>query len=60
MQQSKYIPVHCICIDESIFEAVAKNGSFGFAKGWLVWRAKPNVPFVCRLNFIFFCAVGEK
>jgi hypothetical protein len=28
------------------FCAVAKNGSFGFAKGWLVCRAKPNVPFV--------------
>jgi hypothetical protein len=25
---------------------LAKNGSFGFAKGWLVCRAKPNVPFV--------------
>jgi hypothetical protein len=27
-------------------EALAKNGSFGFVKGRLVWRAKPNVPFV--------------
>jgi hypothetical protein len=26
--------------------ALAKNGSFGFAKGGLVCRAKPNVPFV--------------
>ncbi len=26
--------------------ALAKNGSFGFAKGWLLCRAKPNVPFV--------------
>jgi len=26
--------------------ALAKNGSFGFAKGRLVCRAKPNVPFV--------------
>jgi hypothetical protein len=25
---------------------VAKNGSFGFAKDRLVYRAKPNVPFV--------------
>jgi hypothetical protein len=25
---------------------LAKNGSFGFAKRWLVCRAKPNVPFV--------------
>jgi len=30
----------------SIFGALAKNGSFGFAKRWLVCRAKPNVPFV--------------
>ena len=29
-----------------IVGAWAKNGSFGFAKGWLVYRAKPNVPFV--------------
>ncbi len=29
-----------------IIGAVAKNGSFGFAKGRLVCRAKPNVPFV--------------
>ena len=28
------------------FRAVEKNGSFGFAKGRLVCRAKPNVPFV--------------
>jgi len=27
--------------------ALAKNGSFGFAKGWLVCRAKPNVPLLC-------------
>jgi len=26
--------------------ALAKNGSFGFAKGRLLCRAKPNVPFV--------------
>jgi hypothetical protein len=40
---------------------MAKNGSFGFAKGRLVCRAKPNVPFV-RLaeNFKIFCAVGKK
>jgi len=29
-----------------LFPSVAKNGSFGFAKGWLMCRAKPNVPFV--------------
>jgi len=31
--------------------ALAKNDSFGFAKGWLVCRAKPNVPFVSWLSF---------
>jgi hypothetical protein len=29
-----------------IVGALAKNGSLGFAKGRLVCRAKPNVPFV--------------
>ena len=29
-----------------MFGAVAKNGSFGFVKGRIVCRAKPNVPFV--------------
>jgi hypothetical protein len=43
-----------------VFRALAKNGSFGFAKGRLVCRAKPNVPFV-RLAKIFFkkCAVEK-
>ena len=40
--------------------AWAKNGSFGFAKDWLVCRAKPNVPFV-RWQKIELkkCAVGK-
>jgi hypothetical protein len=29
-----------------IVGALAKNGSFGFAKGRLVCRAKPKEPFV--------------
>jgi hypothetical protein len=33
-----------------VIGAWVKNGSFGFAKGRLVCRAKPNVPFV-RLTF---------
>jgi hypothetical protein len=33
-------------IPEIVLRAVAENGSFGFAKGRLVCRAKPNVPFV--------------
>jgi hypothetical protein len=40
--------------------ALAKNGSFGFAKGWLVCRAKPNVPFVRLAKIVFKkCAVGK-
>jgi len=31
-----------------------KNGSFGFAKGRIVCRAKPNVPF-CAVGFFVFC-----
>jgi hypothetical protein len=38
--------------------ALAKNGSFGFAKGWLVCRAKPNVPFVRWQVFILFRVVN--
>jgi len=34
-------------IQKVIFNSVVdKNGSFGFAKGWFVSWAKPNVPFV--------------
>jgi len=40
--------------------AVEKNGSFGFAKGRLVCRAKPNVPFVRLAKIVFKkCAVGK-
>jgi hypothetical protein len=40
--------------------ALAKNGSFGFAKCRLVCRVKPNEPFV-RLDKIVFkkCAVEK-
>ena len=43
-----------------VFGALAKNGSFGLAKGRLACWAKPNVPFV-RLDKIDFkkCAVGK-
>jgi hypothetical protein len=40
---------------------LAKNGSFGFAKGRLVCRAKPNVPFVRLAKIVFKkCVVGKK
>ena len=43
-----------------VFGALAKNGSFGFAKRWLVCRAKPNVPFVRLAKIVFKkCAVGK-
>ena len=43
-----------------VLGALAKNGSFGFAKGRAVCRVKPNVPFV-RLTEIVFkkCAVEK-
>jgi len=37
--------------------AVGKFCSFGFAKGWLVCRAKPNVQNAGG-EIYFFCAVG--
>ena len=40
--------------------SLAKNGSFGFAKGRLVYRAKPNVPFVQLAKIVFKkCEVGK-
>jgi hypothetical protein len=36
---------------------VEKNGSFGFAKGRLVCRAKPNVPFVRQVYLLFVCSI---
>jgi hypothetical protein len=42
------------------FGALAKNGSFGIAKGRIVCRAKPNVPFVRLAKIVFKkCAVGK-
>jgi hypothetical protein len=36
---------------------LAKNGSFGFAKGRLVCRAKPNVPFVRWHIPVYVCSL---
>ena len=42
-------------------KALAKNGSFGFAKGRLVCRAKPNVPFVRLAKIVFKkCGAAKK
>jgi len=39
---------------------LAKNGSFGFAKGRLACRAKLNVPFVRLAKIVFKkCVVGK-
>jgi hypothetical protein len=38
----------------SVCGALAKNGSFGFAKRWLVCRAKPNVLFTHLILFLFY------
>jgi len=40
--------------------AFAKNGSFGFAKGRLVCRAKPNVPLAGWLKIVFKKCGWEK
>jgi hypothetical protein len=49
-----------IIFEYMVFGALAKNGSFGFAKGRLVCRAKPNVPFVRLAKIVFKkCAVGK-
>jgi hypothetical protein len=42
------------------FCALAKNGSFGFAMGRLVCRAKPNVPFVRLAKIEFKKSAVEK
>jgi hypothetical protein len=39
---------------------LAKSGSFGFAKGRLVCRAKPNVPFVRLAKIVFKKVRWEK
>jgi len=37
-----------------------KSGSFGFAKGWLVVGAKPNVPLAGGLKLFLKNAGGKK
>jgi len=43
-----------------VIGAVAKSGSFGFAKRWLVCRAKPNVPLVRLAKIVFKKVRWEK
>jgi len=47
-------------LESIVLGALAKNGSFGFAKGRLVCRAKPNVPFVrlavSLFSFLSLCS----
>jgi len=56
----KFVGKFSFILVEKVIRAVAKNGSFGFAKGWPVCRAKPNVPLVrwLKLN-LKKCAVGK-
>ncbi len=49
--KSKYVFVSVIIMNCRNY-ALAKNGSFGFAKAWIVCRAKPNVPFVRLANIV--------
>jgi hypothetical protein len=37
-----------------------KSGSFGFAKGWFVFRAKPNVPLAGWLKLFLKNAGRQK
>jgi len=49
-----------VLLIHNLTRALAKNGSFGFAKGRLMCREKPNVPFVRWAKIIFKkCAVGK-
>ncbi|HNY45166.1 MAG TPA: hypothetical protein PKH15_10800, partial [Bacteroidales bacterium] len=41
-----------------IFSCLENEGSFGFAKGWLLCRAKTNVP-ECAVAFLF-CLYAAK
>jgi hypothetical protein len=43
-----------------VLGALAKNGSFGFAKGRFVCQAKPNVPFVRLVKIVFKKCALEK
>jgi len=47
-------------IEYMVFGALGKNGSFGFAKGRLVCRAKPNVPFVLLAKIVLKKCAVEK
>ena len=59
----KFVLSYIFCLQRYKFfrsGVLAKNGSFGFAKGRLVCRAKPNVPFVRLAKIVFKkCAVGK-
>ena len=49
-----------VLLTHNLTRALAKNGSFGFAKDRLMYRAKPNVPFVRLAKIVFKkCAVGK-
>jgi len=49
-----------VLLIHNLTRALAKNGSFGFAKGRLVCRAKSNVPFVRLAKIVFKkCALAK-
>ena len=49
-----------VLLIHNLTRALAKNGSFGFAKGRLVCRAKPNVPFVWLVKIVLKKCAVEK
>jgi hypothetical protein len=53
------LKVIVLCI-HNLIGALAKNGSFGFAMGRFVCRAKPNVPFVRLAKIVFKKCAVEK
>jgi len=49
-----------ILLIHNLTRALAKNGSFGFAMGRLMCRAKPNVPFVRLAKIVLKkCALAK-
>jgi hypothetical protein len=60
MEQSKYTPVHRICIDENISETLAKKWLFGFCEALACVSGKTKCATYVWAEFHFFCAVMKK
>jgi hypothetical protein len=60
MEQSKYTPVHCICIDENTSETLAKKWLFWFCEVLACVSGKTKCATYVLAEFHFFCEVVEK